>query len=96
MKLTRTQRAALQRQLTLLGYDAGVADGLWGAKTRAAIRSWQKANRRTQTGYVTAAQVKLIGRPGRKVAPPPPPTRRRWRSSSCSCRSRNAPTCRPG
>lgn len=74
LKLTRTQRTTIQKQLTSLGYDAGVADGLWGSKTRAAIKSWQKANRKTQTGYVTAAQVKLIADQAGKVAPPPVPT----------------------
>jgi peptidoglycan hydrolase-like protein with peptidoglycan-binding domain len=73
LKLTRTQRTAVQKQLITLGYDAGVADGLWGSKTRVAIKSWQKANKKTQTGYVTAAQVKLIADQAAKVAPPPAP-----------------------
>jgi peptidoglycan hydrolase-like protein with peptidoglycan-binding domain len=72
LKLTRTQRTTIQKHLITLGYDAGVADGLWGAKTRAAIRAWQKANRKTQTGYVTASQVKLIADQAGKVAPPAP------------------------
>ncbi len=72
LKLTRTQRGTIQKQLTALGYDAGVADGLWGSKTRVAIKTWQKANKRTQTGYVTAAQVKQIADQAGKVAPPPP------------------------
>ncbi|MFM7334000.1 MAG: peptidoglycan-binding domain-containing protein [Tabrizicola sp.] len=72
LKLTRTQRGTIQKQLITLRYDAGVADGLWGAKTRAAIKAWQKANKKTQTGYVTAAQVKLIADQAGKVAPPPP------------------------
>jgi peptidoglycan hydrolase-like protein with peptidoglycan-binding domain len=72
LKLTRTQRTAIQKQLITLGYDAGVADGLWGAKTRVAIKTWQKANKKTQTGYVTASQVKLIADQAGKVAPPPP------------------------
>ena len=72
LKLTRTQRTTIQKQLTALGYDAGVADGLWGSKTRVAIKSWQKANKKTQTGYVTASQVRLIADQAGKVAPPPP------------------------
>lgn len=72
LKLTRTQRGTIQKQLTVLGYDAGVADGLWGSKTRVAIKTWQKANKKTQTGYVTAAQVRLIADQAGKVAPPPP------------------------
>lgn len=74
LKLTRTQRTAIQKQLAALGYDGGVADGLWGAKTRAAIKTWQKANKKTQTGYVTASQVKLIADQAGKVAPAPAPT----------------------
>lgn len=72
LKLTRTQRTTIQKQLTALGYDAGVADGLWGSKTRVAIKTWQRANKKTQTGYVTASQVKLIADQAGKVAPPPP------------------------
>ena len=72
LKLTRTQRTTIQKQLTSLGYDAGVADGLWGSKTRTAIKSWQRANKKTQTGYVTASQVRLIADQAGKVAPPPP------------------------
>ena len=69
--LTRTQRTNIQRQLTQIGYDAGVADGLWGSRTRAAITAWQRANRQSQTGYVTAAQVKLIGTQAGSVTPAP-------------------------
>jgi peptidoglycan hydrolase-like protein with peptidoglycan-binding domain len=72
LKLTRAQRTTIQKQLITLGYDAGVADGLWGSKTRVAIKAWQKANKKTQTGYVTASQVKLIGTQAGSVAPPPP------------------------
>lgn len=74
LKLTRTQRTEIQKQLTALGYDVGVADGLWGSKTRAAIKAWQKANRKTQTGYVTAAQVKLIAGQAGTATPPPAPS----------------------
>lgn len=71
LKLTRTQRVEIQRQLSALGFDAGVADGLWGAKTRGAIKSWQRANRQAQTGYVTAAQVKLLASQAGSVSPSP-------------------------
>ena len=73
LRLTRTQRTDIQRQLTKIGYDAGVADGLWGSRTRAAISAWQKANRKTQTGYVTAAQVTLIAAQAGSVGPAPDP-----------------------
>lgn len=68
LRLTRAQRIAIQRQLTAIGYDAGVADGLWGSRTRAAISAWQRANRGAQTGYVTASQVKLIASQTRTAA----------------------------
>ncbi len=71
LRLTRTQRTTIQRQLTKIGYDAGVADGLWGSRTRAAISVWQRANRKSQTGYVTAAEVRLIGSQAGSVAQPP-------------------------
>ena len=73
LRLTRTQRIEIQRQLSKIGYDSGVADGLWGSRTRAAISGWQKANRKAQTGYVTAAQIKLIASQGGNVAPAPAP-----------------------
>jgi peptidoglycan hydrolase-like protein with peptidoglycan-binding domain len=71
LRLTRTQRTTIQRQLTALGHDAGVADGLWGSKTRTAIAAWQRANKRTATGYVTDAQVKLIASQAGTVEPEP-------------------------
>ena len=71
LRLTRAQRTTIQRQLTAIGYDAGVADGLWGSRTRAAISAWQRANRGTQTGYVTATQVKLIASQAGTATPAP-------------------------
>lgn len=70
--LTRLQRLEIQQQLTAIGYDTRGADGLWGANTRNAIARWQAANRQPQTGYVTAAQVKLIAEQSAKVTPPRP------------------------
>jgi peptidoglycan hydrolase-like protein with peptidoglycan-binding domain len=70
LELTRTQRVTIQRQLTQLGYDAGVADGLWGSRTRAAIKAWQQANRRAATGYMTTAQLRLIASQAGSATPP--------------------------
>ncbi|MCB5410744.1 peptidoglycan-binding domain-containing protein [Pseudogemmobacter faecipullorum] len=67
--LSRTQRATIQSQLIQIGYDAGQADGLWGRKTREAIRGWQKANKAETTGYITAAQLRLIGEQAGTVLP---------------------------
>lgn len=60
--LSRSQRILIQKQLTAVGYSTGVADGLWGAKTRSAIGRWQTANKLSATGYVTATQVRLIAK----------------------------------
>lgn len=69
LRLTRSQRTEIQRQLTGIGYDAGVADGLWGSRTRAALKAWQRANRKDQTGYVTAAQIDQIAAQAGNVSP---------------------------
>lgn len=73
LRLTRAQRTEIQRQLTSLGYSSGVVDGLWGSRTRAAITAWQGANNRPRTGYVTAAQVKLIATQAGSGAAAPQP-----------------------
>lgn len=70
--LSRTQRVLIQKQLTAVGYPTGVADGLWGSKTRSAISQWQRANKLSVTGYVTARQVNLIAKQaGDKVTADP-------------------------
>ncbi len=68
--LTRAQRVTLQKQLAVLGYQTGQADGLWGSKTRTALGKWQKANKLTVTGYITAPQVRLIARQAGAAAEP--------------------------
>ena len=55
--LTREERILIQQTLTALGFDAGSADGVFGSKTRAAIRDWQEANGHEATGYVTREQA---------------------------------------
>lgn len=70
--LSRSQRVLIQQQLTAVGYATGVADGLWGSKTRNAISRWQNANKLSVTGYVTARQVTLLAQQaGDKVKPVP-------------------------
>lgn len=72
LDLSRAQRVLIQKQLSAVGYPTGVADGLWGSKTRGAISLWQKANKLAVTGYVTARQVNLISQQaGDKVEPTP-------------------------
>ena len=58
--LTREQRVHAQRGLSLLGFDAGPADGIFGPRTRAAIRDWQDAKGLDATGYLTMGQADAL------------------------------------
>jgi membrane-bound lytic murein transglycosylase B len=51
--LNRDERLALQNSLIALGFDIGKADGMIGAKSRAAVRTWQKAHALPADGYAT-------------------------------------------
>lgn len=66
--LTRDERRAIQRDLTLLGYDPRGIDGVFGSGTRAAIRAWQGANRFSPTGFVTRDQVFELAQQGARRA----------------------------
>ena len=48
--LTLKDRKALQTGLNRAGFDAGTADGVFGAKTERAIRAYQRANGFPVTG----------------------------------------------
>ena len=54
--LGREERRWVQQGLELLGYSPGPADGRFGARTRKAIRTYQKEKGEPETGYVTRAQ----------------------------------------
>ncbi|WP_156127452.1 peptidoglycan-binding protein [Paracoccus sanguinis] len=62
LRLDRAQRAQIQRQLTLLTYDTGGIDGAFGGQTRAAITRFQRDSGVAATGYLTRAQIDLLGR----------------------------------
>jgi len=62
--LSRTERRNIQQDLTDLGFNTRGIDGLFGNGTRTAIRSWQRGERLTRTGYLTADQVALLRRQG--------------------------------
>ncbi|MHB8915698.1 MAG: lytic murein transglycosylase [Thiobacillus sp.] len=47
----RTQLIRLQQQLTEMGFDAGIADGLPGLKTQTAIRRYQAAHALAADGF---------------------------------------------
>jgi membrane-bound lytic murein transglycosylase B len=59
--LTKTDRIALQRSLTARGYDTGGADGVLGAKTRAAISAYQSSIGEPPTGEPSLALLRRLG-----------------------------------
>jgi len=84
--LSLADRMTAQRALNVLGFDVGAPDGVVGLKTRAALRSWQKARGLTADGYLSAAMVQRLkaetetpprpqpAAPPPEVASPPRPT----------------------
>lgn len=58
--LTRAERTTLQQRLIQLRYLSGEADGIFGATTRRAIARWQGDNGLSETGYLTAEQVRSL------------------------------------
>ena len=66
--LDRAKRMAVQRGLAALGHGAGVADGVLGRPTRAALRDWQAGRGLEATGYLTREQAETLIAVARKEA----------------------------
>ena len=65
LSLNQAARRQIQQGLRAEGFDPGGADGLFGPRTRAAIRSWQSARGVRSTGYLDGPQVEALrGRGG--------------------------------
>lgn len=60
LKLSRNDRRAVQRNLTLLNFDTRGVDGIFGRGSRAAIRNWQQNNGYAQTAYLDAEQINRL------------------------------------
>ena len=73
--LTRAQRVLVQRGLAALEFNVGAADGLFGARTRAAIGQWQEAQGATATGHLDAKDAETLLQKGEATPPPEPRTR---------------------
>ena len=58
--LDRPARRLIQQGLADAGFDPGAPDGVFGPRTRAAIRAWQAARRVSETGYLAAAQAQAL------------------------------------
>ncbi|MEM7320704.1 MAG: caspase family protein, partial [Pseudomonadota bacterium] len=59
--LTVPDTRLIQTKLGTLGYDAGVADGVMGARTRKAIADFQQANQLPSTGVMTEFTARAMG-----------------------------------
>lgn len=69
LALNRDQRRAIQRQLSLLGFNPRGIDGLFGPGSRAAIAAWQQANTETVNGFLTRDQIlRLTAQAERRAA----------------------------
>ncbi len=67
--LSRDERRAIQRDLTLLGRDTRGIDGIFGPGTRGAIRSWQRENDLPDTGFLDRDQIfRLAAQAARRAA----------------------------
>ena len=60
LNLTRNERRAIQRNLTLLDFNTRGVDGIFGPGSRGAIRNWQQNNGFPQTSYLTTEQINRI------------------------------------
>ena len=58
--LDRPTRRLIQQGLRNEGFDPGPPDGLFGPRTRAAIRGWQEGRGEPGTGYLDRVQAALL------------------------------------
>ena len=66
LTLTRADRRLVQGGLLVAGLDVGVVDGLFGPRTEAAIRGYQKKKGWPETGELTRAQAEALMALGRE------------------------------
>ncbi len=69
LSLNRATRRQVQLGLRSAGFDPGGADGLFGPRTRAAIRNWQSSRGTRSTGYLDGPQVELLRSRGARQSP---------------------------
>ena len=70
--LDRSTRRLIQHGLRNEGFDPGAPDGLFGPRTRAAIRAWQASRQLPETGYLDDTQAEAL-REAAQVPHSPPP-----------------------
>lgn len=62
--LTAEGKVLVQTGLAAMNYEVGPADGIFGKKTRGAIRAWQEAQGSAGTGYLTKEQAERLREAG--------------------------------
>ena len=62
LALARTEIVTIQRNLQRLGFRPGKADGIFGPRTRAAVRGWQKSSGIPSTGLPDRLQLAQMAR----------------------------------
>ena len=67
LDLDRASRRRIQSALRSAGFDPGGADGLFGPRTRAAIRNWQSSRGGRPTGYLDGAALEALQTAGASV-----------------------------
>jgi hypothetical protein len=60
LALGRDKRREIQHRLNLAGHNVGVADGVWGKKTRSGLVNWQNSQGLTPTGFLNMGQYELL------------------------------------
>ena len=60
LDLDRAARRLIQQGLRAEGFDPGAADGLFGARTRAAIRRWQESRAASATGFLDGSEADVL------------------------------------
>lgn len=72
--LSLADRMTAQRALAALGFNPGAPDGVVGAGTRGALRSWQKSRGLLADGYLSAEVVARLKTEAEAKAPAAPAT----------------------
>ena len=68
LNVDRAARRQIQQGLRAEGFDSGGADGVFGPRTRAAIRSWQSSRGTGPTGYLDGPAVEALRSAGGTAA----------------------------
>ena len=94
LNLDRAAQRQIQQGLAAGGFDPGGADGLFGPRTRAAIRRWQSSRGARSTGYLDGASAEALrstGAAGRGVAAAAPSA-----PAAVPAAQQSSPTSAPG